>query len=111
MSKSKAVSELSLNKQQLKIDLVKSKQAAMVLRALNNPLRQKIIKVIDSKKQTDVTSLYNKLGIEQSVASQHLAILRRANIVVTERDGKHIYYSLNTEKIASVIAVVDKMLG
>ena len=41
-----------------------------------------------------VTDIYVKLRLEQSVASQHLAILRKAGVVQTERDGKFIFYSL-----------------
>ncbi len=111
MSKSKVLASLTLDKQKLHVDLLNTKKAAMVLRALNNPLRQKIIKLIDTKKQTDVTSLYKKLGIEQSVASQHLGILRRAHIVVTEREGKSIKYSLNQPRIAQIMDTVDKLLG
>ena len=40
--------------------------------------------------------------MEQSVASQHLAILRRAGVVTTERDGKFIFYSLNVERIREI---------
>jgi len=43
------------------------------------------------------------------VASQHLAILRRANVVKTERDGKFIYYSLNKERIAEIVALVEEL--
>jgi len=39
------------------------------------------------------------MNIEQSVASQHLAILRKAQIVLTERDGKRIFYSINYQQI------------
>lgn len=108
---SKTTPTLTLGKEKTKVDLSRTKQAALIFRALNNPLRQKIIKLIDSKQTTDVSSLYKKLRIEQSVASQHLAILRRAAIVVTKRDGKSIHYSLNHPQIANVVKVVDDMLG
>jgi DNA-binding transcriptional ArsR family regulator len=45
------------------------------------------------------------------VASQHLAILRRAGIVVTDREGKFIYYSLNVNRIAEITGFVEDMLG
>ena len=49
-----------------------------------------------------VTQVYVKLRLEQSVASQHLAILRRAGIVVTEREGKFIFYTINPARIAAI---------
>jgi predicted transcriptional regulator len=57
------------------IDYLRIKKAALVLRALNHKLRQQIIKTISDHKRITVTELYVKLRLEQSVASQHLAIL------------------------------------
>ena len=79
----------------LKLDLLELKKAAVILRALNHKLRQQMIKVIDEHGKITVTDLYIKLRLEQSVASQHLAILRKAGFVTTSREGKYIYYSLN----------------
>jgi DNA-binding transcriptional ArsR family regulator len=101
---------LSLGKQQFKVDYVRTKKVAMILRAVNHKLRQQMIKLIDDKKKITVTEIYVKLRLEQSVASQHLAILRRANIVTTERDGKYIYYSVNYAKLAEIVKHVDDLL-
>jgi len=47
--------------------------------------------------------LYVKMRLEQSVASQHLAILRRAGLVSTTRNGKFIYYTPSYTRIAEVM--------
>lgn len=96
---------------QIRLDYVAVKSAAMTLRAINHKLRQQIIKLLNEQKTMKVTEIYVKLRLEQSVASQHLAILRRANIVNTVRDGKFIHYSLNPEKIASVAQFVTDMVN
>ncbi|HEX5555182.1 MAG TPA: metalloregulator ArsR/SmtB family transcription factor [Chitinophagaceae bacterium] len=98
-------------KTQIKIDYIAVKKAAMVLRAINHKLRQQIIKLLEEHKKMTVTEIYVKLRLEQSVASQHLAILRRAGIVVTDREGKFIYYSLNVNRIAEITGFVEDMLG
>src|SRR5690554_5887797 len=84
------------------LDYTAIKSAAMTLRAINHKLRQQIIKLLEDNKRMNVTDIYVKLRLEQSVASQHLAILRRADIVVTEREGKFIHYKLNHDKIAGI---------
>jgi DNA-binding transcriptional ArsR family regulator len=89
-----------------KMDYATIKTAAMTLRAVNNKLRQKLLQVINENNRINVTDIYVKLRLEQSVASQQLAILRRANIVRTEREGKTIFYSLNPEHIADVSTFV-----
>lgn len=95
----------------LNIDYHNIKKAALVLRSMNHKLRQQIIKTIYDSQKLTVTQLYVKLRLEQSVASQHLAILRKAGIVETERDGKFIYYSINSSRIEAINDFVKKLLG
>ena len=83
----------------------------MVLRALNHKLRQQIIKIIHENKRLSVTQLYIKLRLQQSVASQHLAILRKAGIVSTERDGKCIFYTIKFPRIDSINGFVKNLVG
>src|SRR5215212_720049 len=93
----------------VKVDFVNLKKAAMILRALNHKLRQQIVKLIDENKRLTVTEIYVRLRLEQSVASQHLAILRRAGVVKTDRDGKFIYYSVNSSRVAHIMKCVDDL--
>jgi len=102
---------LDANAHSVKVDFVSLKKGAMILRALNHKLRQQIVKLIDDKKRITVTEIYVHLRLEQSVASQHLAILRRAGIVKTEREGKFIYYSISTERIAQIMKCVDDLIA
>ena len=95
----------------VKMNLHNVKKAALVLRAINHKLRQQILKQIDEQGKITVTELYVKLRLEQSVASQHLAILRKAGFVKTEREGKFIYYSVNTSRLQEVIDLADKLVG
>src|SRR5690349_7199469 len=95
----------------IKLDFLHLKKASLVLRALNHKLRQQMIKLLDESKRMTVTEIYVKLRLEQSVASQHLAILRRAGIVSTERDGKFIYYGVNYARVAEVNQFVEDLVG
>ncbi len=95
----------------LKVDLLNVKKASLVLRAINHKLRQQILKLIDEQKKITVTEIYVKLRLEQSVASQHLAILRKAGFVNTERDGKFIYYTINSARIEELNQFVESLLN
>lgn len=75
------------------------KLAAHVFRAINHPLRQKMLLYMHKEGRVNVTRLYTHLKLEQSVASQHLAILRGGSFVVTQREGKEIYYAVNYERV------------
>jgi len=93
------------------IDYHDIKKASLILRSLNHKLRQQIIKLIGDSSKLTVTEIYIKLRLEQSVVSQHLAILRRSNIVTTNREGKFIYYRVNTQKIQSINQFVKSLLN
>lgn len=99
------------NDSSIKLDFVHLKKAALVLRAMNHKLRQQMIKLLDESERMTVTEIYVKLRLEQSVASQHLAILRRAGIVITKRDGKFIYYAINYPRVAEVNQFVEDLVG
>lgn len=102
---------LSDNGTSLKVDLLNVKKAALILRAVNHKLRQQILKLIDEQGKITVTEIYVKLRLEQSVASQHLAILRKAGFVKTDRDGKFIYYSVNSNRLEELNQFVDSLLN
>ena len=97
MSKTKTIA-----KSKLSINLDETKQASLVLRALNHKTRQAILNFIEEKKETRVTDIYKKLKLEQSLASSYLALLRRAQVVKTRRDGQVIYYSVDHQRLAEV---------
>lgn len=111
MSQSLQSIELLNGNVPVKVDFVHSKKAALILRSINHKLRQQIIKLLDESQKMTVTEIYVKLRLEQSVASQHLAILRRAGIVATTRDGKFIYYSVNYSRLAEVVKFVESLIA
>ena len=100
-----------VNGNSVKIDLASLKKAAMILRALNHKLRQQMLQLLDEHKKLTVTELYIHLRLEQSVTSQHLAILRRAGFVKPEREGKNIYYTINTRRLAEVNQFIKELIG
>ncbi|MBA2423458.1 MAG: helix-turn-helix transcriptional regulator [Chitinophagales bacterium] len=103
------VSKNGSSKISIRIDYAALKKAAGVLRAVNHKLRQSIIRLLEDNVKMTVTEIYVKLRLEQSVASQHLAILRNANVVKTDRDGKFIYYTLNHNRISELADLVEEL--
>lgn len=101
---------LSENGTFLNLNLINVKKAALILRAVNHNLRQQILKLIDENGKMTVTEIYVQLRLEQSVASQHLAILRKAGFVNTDRDGKFIYYAVNHNRFEEMNHFIDDLL-
>jgi DNA-binding transcriptional ArsR family regulator len=103
--------ETTAIKPSLQIDSLQLKKAALILRAINHPLRQQMLGLIHQNKQITVTSIYVKLRLDQSVASQHLAILRTAGFVNTVRDAKFIYYSVNYERLQQIHTIAAELIS
>ncbi len=87
------------------------KKVLLVLRALNHPVRQQILRLLHQHGSLPVTSIYIKLRRGQSVASQQLGILRRAGYVLTERKGKQVFYQVNYERLNEVQKLSKQLLG
>ena len=83
--------------------------SSVILRACTHPLRLQLISYIHDHKNINVNKIYVTLRLEQSVTSQHLKVLRDANLVLTNRAGKFIFYSLNYELLAQVANSVQKL--
>ncbi len=96
---------------EIQLDYADLRKAVLVLRAVNHKLRQRIIDLLEDSETMTVTDIYIKLRLEQSVASQHLAILRRAGVVLTERQGKFIYYSLDKNRLNQISVLVEDLAG
>lgn len=95
----------------IQLDYSDLRKAVLVLRAVNHKLRQRVVDLLEENDSMTVTDIYIKLRLEQSVASQHLAILRRAGVVLTERQGKFIYYSLDKERLTQISRLVEELAG
>ncbi|MGO2133540.1 MAG: ArsR/SmtB family transcription factor [Halomonas sp.] len=68
-------------------------KATTLLKAMANYNRLRILDLLCTE-ELSVTEINQRVAISQSALSQHLAILRRDNLVSTRRESQTIYYSL-----------------
>jgi DNA-binding transcriptional ArsR family regulator len=87
------------------------RKSTLVFRALNHKLRQKILELLTERGKMTVTELYEQLLLEQSVVSQHLAILRRTGFVITKKEGKFVWYMLQEKRIIQVNDVLSILMA
>ncbi len=82
--------------------------AAELMRQLSNQNRLMIVcSLVDS--ELSVTELNERVPLSQSALSQHLANLRKSELVATRRDGLTIYYRLHGDKATRVISLLKDM--
>ena len=75
------------------------------LKALANPTRQQVMMLFARGAELSVGEVAERLGIGQSTASEHLALLRRGRIVTSRRVGRLVFYRSDRE--GSLAALAD----
>jgi len=78
------------------------------MKALANPHRLAILCEL-SKGERRVGALMQGAGLSQSALSQHLARLRREGLVRTRREAQNIHYSLASDEVRAVIALLHRL--
>lgn len=79
--------------------------ASRLLKAMSNGHRLLILCQLNEGERC-VSELVEIVGLSQSALSQHLARLRRDQLVVTRRDAQTIYYSLASHEARTLIATL-----
>ncbi len=81
-----------------------------VCKAISDPKRLLIISVLRDG-ELSVGEIAGTLGVSQSNASQHLAVLRERGIVTTRRAGTSVFYSLRSRKILAAIDLMREFVA
>jgi DNA-binding transcriptional ArsR family regulator len=85
-------------------------KAANMLKAIAHPIRMQVVELLENDNSLNVTEIYSKLKIEQAVASHHLTILKDRDVLQSERDGKHTFYSLKHKQLSQIIQCIYQCL-
>jgi DNA-binding transcriptional ArsR family regulator len=81
-----------------------------ILRAMSNAKRMRILSELSDGRERSVSELEGVMSsLSQSALSQHLARLRRANIVKTRRESQTIYYSINDADVLRILRLLGHL--
>ncbi|MFD5618129.1 ArsR/SmtB family transcription factor [Streptomyces yangpuensis] len=79
-------------------------------KTLGHPVRIRVLELLSVREHV-VAEMLPEVGVEAASLSQQLAVLRRANLVVTRREGSNVYYSLIDSQIAELLRVARVILS
>ena len=85
-----------------------ARHAAALLKAMSNPARLVILCQL-AEGERSVGELERAVGISQSGISQHLAVLRRGQVVKTRRQRQAVYYSLASDDVVALMATLHAL--
>jgi DNA-binding transcriptional ArsR family regulator len=82
---------------------------AEFFKTLGHPARIRVLELL-SQREHAVSEMLPEVGIEAANLSQQLAVLRRAGLVTTRKEGSTVYYSLTSPHVAELLAVARLIL-
>ncbi len=82
------------------------KHNMQILKALANLNRLKILTLLNEH-ELSVGQLEKMIDLSQSALSQHLAILRKSQIVKTRRIAQTIYYKLDNNLVRQILKLLE----
>lgn len=82
---------------------------AEFFRTLGHPARIRVLELL-SEREHAVSELLADVGVEPANLSQHLAVLRRAGLVTSRKEGAAVHYALTSPHVAELLAVARRIL-
>lgn len=82
---------------------------AELFKALAHPARIRVLEVL-SEGERSVGELQPEVGIELSHLSQQLAVLRRAGLVSSRKEGSSVIYAVKDELVVQLLQVAKRLL-
>ncbi len=84
------------------LDSGELRRIAEILKCIAHPARLRVVEVLNEKERLNVTELRKYTGLEQSLLSHHLIKMKDKGVLVSERQGKNIFYALTDTNITKI---------
>jgi DNA-binding transcriptional ArsR family regulator len=82
--------------------------AARALKAIAHPLRLKILCVLGAQ-EACVQEIVDAVGTSQSNISQHLAILREKDVLLTRKDANRVFYRVGDQRTLQLVGLMREV--
>jgi len=86
-------------------EIVEESDIIRFLKSSSNPTRYKILCVL-MQGELSVTNIGNRIGVDHNLVTQHLSILKDAELVTSSKSGNYVIYFARKEHVR---AMVEKM--
>lgn len=80
------------------------------LKALSDPTRREILNLLKKGKMS-AGDIVEKFSVSGAAISRHLSVLKDADLIRDERNGKFIYYELNASVLEEIMLWITDLKG
>ena len=80
-------------------------------KALSDKTRREILTLLKEEGRLSAGDIAGRFNMTQATVSHHLSILTSAGLIIDEKQGKYIYYEINTTVMQDMLAWFMSLLG
>lgn len=80
------------------------------LQALADPTRREILNLLKQSRMS-AGEISNHFSISGAAVSRHLSVLKEADLIRDEREGKYNYYELNATVLEEILLWISELKG
>ena len=80
------------------------------LRALADPSRREILNML-KKGRMSAGEIAERFSVSGAAVSRHLSVLKEADLITDQREGKFIYYDLNASVLEEIMLWISELRG
>ena len=80
------------------------------IKALSDPIRREILEILKCGRLS-AGEIANKFSVSGAAVSKHLSVLREADLIRDTREGKYVFYELNTSVLEEVMLWLSGLKG
>ncbi len=80
------------------------------IKALSDPIRREILELLKAGRRS-AGEISNHFPVSGAAISKHLSVLRDADLIRDTREGKFIFYELNTSVLEDIMLFIKNLKG
>lgn len=80
-------------------------------KALSDKTRREILTLLKDEGRLSAGDIASHFNMTQATVSHHLSILTSAGLIIDEKQGKYIYYEINTTVMQDMLAWFMSLIG
>ncbi|MBN1411120.1 MAG: winged helix-turn-helix transcriptional regulator [Spirochaetales bacterium] len=82
---------------------------AEICKTIANPVRLAILDILQDK-EMNATEILKKVKVSKANLSQHMNLLQQKGVIISRREGLHIYYKIGDKRILKATGIMKEVL-
>jgi len=88
-----------------------SKELLDFLKSVASESRMRILLLFIDGQERTVNQISEQVELEQSTTSEHLALMKRNGLLLSQKSGKEVYYRPDRDKIVQLLNALNQLLN